>query len=219
MNKYTNKLNTNMSLMSFEDLNNYMIYLYPKMNNVYKYEPVSLPNNDDMAESNSYDSGDETYNSETDDSIYFSDNNSDLFDVLEDFMNISNVSDDSNFSFKTTNNVSKNCDKCKEVFNMMHAYDIHMVNEHVGDLFYCEYCGEGLSVSYYMNQHIVNNKYCLIHKKNRWGMFLVGGSGFVFPTPVELPSIEKPQKIIKNQNHKKMLLDTIHKENYKYNKN
>ena len=72
MNKYTNKLNTNMSLMSFEDLNNYMIYLYPKMNNVYKYEPVSLPNNDDMAESNSYDSGDETYNSETDDSIYFS---------------------------------------------------------------------------------------------------------------------------------------------------
>ena len=112
----------------------------------------------------------------SDDDIYYSDDSysdevkSNLYNVLEKYMDISNISNDCDLSYDLTEvevneNESNNCEICKDVYCRMKACDEHIVKLHYGDLFSCEYCSEVLSVSVNINQHQVNVNSCLIHKK------------------------------------------------------
>ena len=88
----TIKIN-NMCSYSFDELVNCMLYLYPKTNVIYQYnENLNIHPIVKME-----DDFDETYYSDIEADIYNSDEEDfdfDLYDVLGDYMNLSNASND-----------------------------------------------------------------------------------------------------------------------------
>ena len=71
-----------MATMSYNELVTNMEILYPNMIHIYTLKSVS-------DKSDNYDPNDETFYSETEDELYYSDDNGDLNNVLDDYMNIS----------------------------------------------------------------------------------------------------------------------------------
>ena len=213
--------------LSYDELVNYRLFFYPKTNNIYTSEPSQLN------EQSFNMSVDETYISEFDDSFYYSDCDSDLYEVLNNFMDIGNVSNDCDILFndaeivvtennhtggpvrqitdtvvkvdkETNNNVSEKCEMCNNVNIVMSANKNHLTNKHDGVLYNYNVCSKLLFNAYDINKHIINSTKCITHKNNSWGMFLAGRSGFEPPTPVNLPTIKKTTKKYKKIIPKKM---------------
>ena len=89
------------------------------------------------------------------------------------------------------------CETCHNVFLVKSLTDNHMLNNHGGNVNSCIMCCDLLFSPTFNGVHQVSS----IHKKYSCEMFLAGESGFVLPTPVELPTIKKSQKNHKNKKH------------------
>ena len=86
---------------SFEELTNYMIYLYPKTNFVYSYESLSQKTNCNINVDEIFYSDDEL--NET----YYSDSNFDLNEQLDNFLNITFDSNEVNISVNCYEEIEK----------------------------------------------------------------------------------------------------------------
>ena len=86
---------------SFEELTNFMIYLYPKTNFVYSYEILSQKNNSNVNVDEIY------YSDEELNETYYSDCNLNLNEQLDNFLNITFDSNDMNISVNGSEEIEK----------------------------------------------------------------------------------------------------------------
>jgi len=121
-------INSNIN-MDFEDLANYMVYLYPKVNDIYQFIEEEIDTNEIY------------FSDDSDDSVlYYSDDDSNNSNVETDVLIMNAEIEDMSPNVEVINN----CEKCYSVNLISSVINNHKSSSHSGDAINCNVCSKML---------------------------------------------------------------------------